>query len=76
MSSFVLKIIALVTMLCDHAGYLIFDRFSFMNYIGRLSFPIFAYLITEGFIHTSNLKKFLHSFLKYPICYYLMILLH
>ena len=58
MSSFVLKIIALVTMLCDHAGYLIFDRFSFMNYIGRLSFPIFAYLITEGFIHTSNLKKY------------------
>lgn len=58
MTSFVLKIIALLSMLCDHAGYIILGRFSFMNYIGRLAFPIFAYLITEGYTHTSNLKKY------------------
>ena len=58
LSSFVLKIIAIISMLCDHAGYIIFDNFSFMNYIGRLSFPVFAYLITEGYLHTSNLKKY------------------
>jgi len=58
MSSFVLKIIAVASMLIDHSGYLIFDGFSFMNYIGRLSFPIFSFLITEGYIHTSNLKKY------------------
>ena len=58
MSSFVLKIIAVVSMLIDHSSYLIFNEFSFMNYIGRLAFPIFAFLITEGYIHTSNLKKY------------------
>ena len=58
MSSFVLKIIAMVSMLFDHLGYIIFNKFSFMNYIGRLSFPIFAFSITEGYSHTSNLKKY------------------
>jgi len=67
MTSFVLKIIALISMLCDHAGYIIFDNFPFMNYIGRLSFPIFAYLITEGYIHTSNLKKYFIRLLIFGI---------
>lgn len=58
MSSFVLKIIAVIAMIIDHSGYIIFNSFSFMNYIGRLSFPIFALLITEGYIHTRNLKKY------------------
>ena len=58
MSSFVLKIIAMVSMLFDHLGYIILNKFSFMNYIGRLSFPIFAFSITEGYSHTHNLKKY------------------
>ena len=58
MTSFVLKIIALITMFFDHVGYIIFHRFSFMNYIGRLSFPLFAFMITEGFKHTKDLKKY------------------
>lgn len=59
MSSFVLKIIAIISMLFDHTGYIIFHQFSFMNYIGRLSFPLFAFQITEGYLHTKNLKKYL-----------------
>lgn len=58
MDSFTLKIIAMITMLIDHTGYLIFDKFSFFNYIGRLAFPIFAFQISEGYIHTKNLKKY------------------
>lgn len=58
MSAFVLKIIAVISMTFDHVSYLIFEKFSFMNYIGRIAFPIFAYQITEGYIHTSNLKKY------------------
>ena len=58
MTSFVLKIIAVITMLFDHVGHIIFNQISFMNYIGRLSFPIFAFLITEGYKYTKNLKKY------------------
>lgn len=59
MSSFVLKIIAVISMLFDHTGYIIFHEFSFMNYLGRLAFPIFAFQLTEGYLHTKNLKKYL-----------------
>ena len=58
MSAFSLKIIAIISMTFDHVSYLIFDKFSFINYIGRIAFPIFAYQITEGYIHTHNLKKY------------------
>lgn len=58
MTSFVLKIIACITMLIDHSGYIIFGGFSWFNYIGRLAFPIFAFQISEGYIHTHDLKKY------------------
>ncbi len=58
MSAFLLKITALISMLCDHSSYVIFGGFSFLNYIGRIAFPIFAFQISEGYIHTSNLKKY------------------
>lgn len=59
MSAFVLKLIAAISMLFDHTGYLIFGKSSFFNYIGRLAFPIFAFQITEGYVHTKNLKKYI-----------------
>lgn len=67
MTSFILKIIAVTTMLSDHLGYVIFGKFSFMNYIGRLSFPIFAFLITEGYKHTKSLKKYFSRLLIFAI---------
>lgn len=67
MSAFVLKIIAVITMTCDHLSYLIFGRLSFLNYIGRIAFPIFAYQITEGYIHTSNLKKYFLRLLVFAL---------
>ena len=58
MSSFILKIIAIITMFIDHIGYAMFGKFSFLNYIGRIAFPIFAFQISEGYNHTKNLKKY------------------
>ncbi len=64
MSSFVLKLIAVISMLFDHSGYVIFNSFSAFNFIGRLAFPIFAFQLTQGYTHTKNLKKyFLRLFL-------------
>lgn len=59
MSAFVLKLIACVTMFIDHIGYAIFNGSSWFNYIGRLAFPIFAFQISEGYIHTRSIKKYL-----------------
>lgn len=58
MTSFVLKIVAIISMFLDHLSYTIYGHFSYLNYIGRLSFPIFAFQITEGYLHTKNLKKY------------------
>ncbi len=59
MTSFVLKLIALVTMFCDHFGDAFVGHYSFFNIIGRIAFPIFAFQISEGYIHTKNLKKYI-----------------
>lgn len=64
MTSFILKIIAMATMLIDHFGDAYLKHISLMNLIGRFSFPIFAFQISEGYLHTKNLKKyFLRLFL-------------
>lgn len=67
MSSFVLKIIAVITMFIDHLGYTIFGKFSFFNYLGRIAFPIFAFQISEGYSHTKNLKKYFLRLLSFAI---------
>lgn len=67
MSSFVLKMIAVISMLFDHSGYVLFDGFSYFNYIGRLAFPIFAFQLTEGYAHTKNLKKYFFRLFLFAI---------
>ena len=58
MTSFVLKIIACITMLIDHLSYALFGKLTWLNYIGRIAFPIFAYQIVEGYSHTKDIKKY------------------
>lgn len=60
MTSFKLKILALVTMLIDHVGWMLFPEIGILRDIGRLSFPIFAFLIAEGSIKTSNINSYLN----------------
>ena len=67
MSSFVLKMIAIISMFIDHVGYAIFGKFSYFNYIGRIAFPIFAFQISEGYVHTKNLKKYFFRLFLFAI---------
>lgn len=43
-----LKIVAMVSMLIDHAGKMLFPQYALMRLIGRLAFPIYAYCLTVG----------------------------
>ncbi len=62
MTNFTLKIFALVFMTIDHIGYFLDSANTLqieMRMIGRLSFPIFLFLILEGYKHTSNKMKYM-----------------
>lgn len=59
MSSFALKLIACVCMLCDHLSDVFFDGITFLNYIGRFSFTIFAFQVVQGYLHTHDIKKYI-----------------
>ncbi len=56
-----LKIIALITMTVDHIGVQIFPELTILRIIGRIAFPIFAFMIAEGCRYTRNRKKYLLS---------------
>lgn len=54
-----LKIIAMVSMLLDHVGLLFFPEEPIFRILGRIAFPIFAYMIAEGCRYTKNRMKYL-----------------
>lgn len=54
-----LKIIAMVAMFIDHIGKAFFPQVAILTIIGRISFPIFAFMIAEGCTYTKNRKKYL-----------------
>lgn len=62
-----LKILAIVTMLIDHIGYMFFPNQLIYRTIGRLAFPIFAYQIAIGYSKTSNLKKYVERLLIFAL---------
>lgn len=59
LNSYDLKIIALVSMLLDHLGAMFFPEVGSLRIIGRVSFVLYAFMLTEGFIHTHNLKAYI-----------------
>jgi len=66
-NSDILKLIAIVTMLVDHLGYVFFPEFLILRFIGRLAYPILAYQIYIGFEKTSNFDKYLKRILIFAV---------
>ena len=50
MNGFVLRVIAMVTMLIDHIGWNFLDNSMILTWIGRIAFPLYAFLLAEGFL--------------------------
>ncbi len=64
-----LKIIACISMLLDHIGYLLLPEVTWLRFLGRLAFPLFAFFIAEGCRYTSHkLRYFLQIFLLGIAC--------
>ena len=68
-----LKLLAVVTMLLDHTALVLLRNsspvllslaghsltvYELLIYIGRISFPLFAFLVVEGFLHTRDVKRY------------------
>ena len=53
-----MQIIAMLTMLIDHVGIVFFPEVEALRIIGRLAFPLYAYLIVVGWDRTSSRKRY------------------
>ena len=64
-----LKIIAMFTMFIDHIGVVLFPDITILRIIGRMAFPIYAFLIGEGCRYTKNKWKYLRNILVTAIVF-------
>ena len=67
LTSAALHILAMAFMLLDHMWATVISENDWMTCVGRLAFPIFAFMIVEGYFHTRNLKKYAMRMLIFAI---------
>ena len=79
MSGTTLKWIAVISMLIDHTAEVLINHnaaltdpiwaqiYVLMRGIGRIAFPIYAFLLVEGFLHTRDVKKYLVRMLTFAV---------
>ncbi len=66
-----LKIIAAVFMLIDHVGMMLFSQHIIFRILGRIAFPIFAFMVAEGARYTRNKAKYLLTMAGFALVYQL-----
>ncbi len=73
MSVFVMKLIAVASMLADHIGWFLFPRFTteavyqVLRSVGRIAFPVYCFLIVNGYLHTRDVKRYLSRLILFAI---------
>jgi hypothetical protein len=58
LSAFLLRLLALFTMLIDHAGLALFPGIPLLRAVGRMSFVLYCFLLAEGYRHTRSRRHY------------------
>lgn len=71
LSGSALKVIALISMVIDHVALYLMEHgtvlYETMRCVGRIAFPVFAFLIAEGFIHTRSRYRYFFTLLGFAV---------
>lgn len=71
LSGSALKVIALISMVIDHVALYLMEHgtvlYETMRCIGRIAFPVFAFLIAEGLIHTRSRYRYFFTLLGFAV---------
>lgn len=67
LSSAALHIIAMTLMLMDHLWATLLPAQEWLTCLGRIAFPIFAFMAVEGYFHTRNFKKYALRMLLFAV---------
>ena len=71
LSGSALKVIAMIFMVIDHVALYLMEHgtvlYETMRCIGRIAFPVFAFLIAEGFIHTRSRYRYFFTLLGFAV---------
>lgn len=67
MNSLLLKLLAVFFMVIDHMGLACFDNTSIFRVFGRIAFPIFAFMIANGYEKTKNRYKYISRLFLFAI---------
>ena len=66
-----LKVIAMISLVIDHVAHYLMEHgtvlYETMRYVGRIAFPVFAFLIAEGFIHTRSRYRYFFTLLGFAV---------
>ena len=66
-----IKYIAIISMVCDHLASVFFapdaSIYIILRLIGRITAPSMCLALAEGFVHTSNRKKYFSRLLTFAV---------